>query len=167
MKYIVSLNCSTAWYRSLGNPRDNMCVCFLQVKMFLQKQRQGQEKLLPFWYSSPLDPTCQFMALLYAFMGLTNLSFISCFQLPAIELLSTLPRSPSINLLVICPTRELANQVAAEARKLLKYHRSLGVQVVIGGTKLPQEQRSMQSNPCQVVPNKFSALISSFSFMHW
>lgn len=143
-----------------------MCVCFLQVKMFLQKQRQGQEKLLPFWYSSPLDPTCQFMALLYAFMGLTNLSFISCFQLPAIELLSTLPRSPSINLLVICPTRELANQVAAEARKLLKYHRSLGVQVVIGGTKLPQEQRSMQSNPCQVVPNKFSALISSFSFMH-
>jgi ATP-dependent RNA helicase MSS116 len=119
--------------------------------MFLQKQRQGQEKLLPFWYSSPLDPTCQFMALLYAFMGLTNLSFISCFQLPAIELLSTLPRSPSINLLVICPTRELANQVAAEARKLLKYHRSLGVQVVIGGTKLPQEQRSMQSNPCQIL----------------
>uniref|UniRef100_A0A0E0JL87 ATP-dependent RNA helicase n=1 Tax=Oryza punctata TaxID=4537 RepID=A0A0E0JL87_ORYPU len=73
------------------------------------------------------------------------------FLLPAIEFLSTLPRSPSINLLVICPTRELANQVAAEARKLLKYHRSLGVQVVIGGTKLHQEQRSMQSNPCQIL----------------
>jgi ATP-dependent RNA helicase MSS116, mitochondrial len=49
------------------------------------------------------------------------------------------------------PTRELANQVAVEARKLLKYHRSLGVQVVIGGTGLPQEQRSMKANPCQVV----------------
>ncbi|KAL5226892.1 hypothetical protein ABZP36_015157 [Zizania latifolia] len=73
------------------------------------------------------------------------------FLLPAIELLSTLPRSPSINLLVICPTRELANQVAAEAQKLLKYHRSLGVQVVIGGTRLPQEQRRMQSNPCQIL----------------
>lgn len=59
---------------------------------------------------------------------------------------------PPINLLVMCPTRELANQVAAEARKLLKYHRSLGVQVVIGGTRFPQEQRSMQANPCQVVP---------------
>jgi ATP-dependent RNA helicase MSS116, mitochondrial len=41
--------------------------------------------------------------------------------------------------------------VAVEARKLLKYHRSLGVQVVIGGTGLPQEQRSMKANPCQVV----------------
>jgi hypothetical protein len=51
----------------------------------------------------------------------------------------------------MCPTRELANQVAVEARKLLKYHRSLGVQVVIGGTRLPQEQRSMKANPCQVV----------------
>ncbi|KAL6615593.1 hypothetical protein ACP70R_037863 [Stipagrostis hirtigluma subsp. patula] len=73
------------------------------------------------------------------------------FLLPAIEVLSALPHSPSINLLVMCPTRELANQVAAEARKLLKYHRSLGVQVVIGGTRLAQEQRSMQSNPCQIL----------------
>ncbi|KAF8696929.1 hypothetical protein HU200_036573 [Digitaria exilis] len=73
------------------------------------------------------------------------------FLLPAIEVLSALPRSTSINLLVMCPTRELANQVAAEARKLLKYHRSLGVQVVIGRTRLPQEQRSMQANPCQIL----------------
>ncbi|WVZ69656.1 hypothetical protein U9M48_018411 [Paspalum notatum var. saurae] len=73
------------------------------------------------------------------------------FLLPAIEVLCALPRSTSINLLVMCPTRELANQVAAEARKLLKYHRSLGVQVVIGGTRLPQEQRSMQANPCQIL----------------
>ncbi|CAO2208700.1 unnamed protein product [Urochloa humidicola] len=73
------------------------------------------------------------------------------FLLPAIEVLSALPRSTAINLLVMCPTRELANQVAAEARKLIKYHRSLGVQVVIGGTRLPQEQRSMQANPCQIL----------------
>ncbi|OEL30630.1 DEAD-box ATP-dependent RNA helicase 25 [Dichanthelium oligosanthes] len=75
------------------------------------------------------------------------------FLLPAIEVLSTLPHQrnqlrPPINLLVMCPTRELAIQVAVEARKLLKYHRSLGVQVVIGGTRLTQEQRSMQANPC-------------------
>ncbi|KAL5220181.1 hypothetical protein ABZP36_024894 [Zizania latifolia] len=79
------------------------------------------------------------------------------FLLPAIEALSTLPNSrrnqlrPSINLLVMCPTRELANQVAVEAKKLLKYHHSLGVQVVIGGTRLTQEQRSMQANPCQIL----------------
>ncbi|GJM93894.1 hypothetical protein PR202_ga10487 [Eleusine coracana subsp. coracana] len=78
------------------------------------------------------------------------------FLLPAIEVLSTLPHQrnqlrPPINFLVMCPTRELANQVAVEARKLLKYHRSLGVQVVIGGTRLTQEQRSMQANPCQIL----------------
>ncbi|XP_037413220.1 DEAD-box ATP-dependent RNA helicase 26-like isoform X2 [Triticum dicoccoides] len=73
------------------------------------------------------------------------------FLLPAIELLSTLPLSTSINLLVMLPTRELAYQVAVEARKLLKYHSSLGVQVVIGGTKLSQEQRSMRSTPCQIL----------------
>ncbi|CAO2176699.1 unnamed protein product [Urochloa humidicola] len=78
------------------------------------------------------------------------------FLLPAIEVLSTLPHQrnqlrPPINLLVMTPTRELANQVAVEAKKLLKYHRSLGVQVVIGGTRLTQEQRSMQANPCQIL----------------
>lgn len=52
--------------------------------------------------------------------------------------------------LVICPTRELANQVAAEANKLLKYHPSIGVQVVIGGTSLELEQRRIQTKPCQV-----------------
>ncbi|VAH61757.1 unnamed protein product [Triticum turgidum subsp. durum] len=53
------------------------------------------------------------------------------FLLPAIELLSTLPCSTSINLLVMLPTRELAYQVAVEARKLLKYHSSLGVQILV------------------------------------
>lgn len=77
-------------------------------------------------------------------------------QLPAIEVISKLPhlerdkKRPLINVLVICPTRELALQAAAEANKLLKYHPSIGVQAVIGGTRLTQEQRHMQANPCQV-----------------
>ncbi|KAE8778399.1 DEAD-box ATP-dependent RNA helicase 25 [Hordeum vulgare] len=79
------------------------------------------------------------------------------FLLPAIEVLSKLPSSQrshlrsSVNLLVMCPTRELANQVAVEAKKLLKYHRLLGVQVVIGGTRITLEQRNMQANPCQIL----------------
>lgn len=54
-------------------------------------------------------------------------------------------------MLVICPTRELASQAAAEANTLLKYHPSLGVQVVIGGTRLALEQKRMQANPCQIL----------------
>ena len=59
-------------------------------------------------------------------------------------------RRPPISVLVICPTRELASQAAAEANKLLKYHPTIGVQVVIGGTRLALEQKRMQANPCQV-----------------
>ncbi|XP_008791429.2 DEAD-box ATP-dependent RNA helicase 31-like [Phoenix dactylifera] len=79
------------------------------------------------------------------------------FLLPAIEVISKLPpgdrdpKRPSINVLVVCPTRELASQAAAEANKLLKFHPSIGVQVVIGGTRLTLEQKRMQANPCQIL----------------
>ncbi|GAU42361.1 hypothetical protein TSUD_350270, partial [Trifolium subterraneum] len=79
------------------------------------------------------------------------------FLLPAIEVVVKSPpadrdqRRPPIFVLVICPTRELACQAAAEATKLLKYHPTLGVQVVIGGTRLALEQKRMQANPCQIL----------------
>ncbi|XP_048132658.1 DEAD-box ATP-dependent RNA helicase 31-like isoform X2 [Rhodamnia argentea] len=60
-------------------------------------------------------------------------------------------KRPPILVLVICPTRELAVQAAAEANALLKYHPSMGVQVVIGGTRLALEQKRMQANPCQIL----------------
>ncbi|KAJ0963008.1 hypothetical protein J5N97_028130 [Dioscorea zingiberensis] len=79
------------------------------------------------------------------------------FLLPAIEVVvKSAPvdrdqKRPPVNVLVICPTRELACQAAAEAEKLLKYHPSIGTQVVIGGTRLALEQKRMQANPCQIL----------------
>ncbi|OAY49028.1 DEAD-box ATP-dependent RNA helicase 31 isoform X2 [Manihot esculenta] len=78
------------------------------------------------------------------------------FLLPAIEVVVKSPigrdkKRPPILVLVICPTRELASQAAGEAKTLLKYHSSTGVQVVIGGTKLALEQKQMQANPCQIL----------------
>ncbi|XP_043716785.1 DEAD-box ATP-dependent RNA helicase 31-like isoform X3 [Telopea speciosissima] len=79
------------------------------------------------------------------------------FLLPAIEVVVKSPpvdrdqKRPPILVLVICPTRELANQAAAEANTLLKYHPSIGVQVVIGGTRLPLEQKRMKASPCQIL----------------
>eukprot|EP00850_Spirogloea_muscicola_P005562 SM000025S08457 [mRNA] locus=s25:851171:854713:- [translate_table: standard] len=79
------------------------------------------------------------------------------FTLPAIDLMlraeardvaST--RGPSsIRALVICPTRELATQCAAEARMLLTFHRGLGAQVVIGGTNMNAEATRLARDPCQ------------------
>lgn len=79
------------------------------------------------------------------------------FLLPSIEVILKSPpisrdeKRPPIIVLVIVPTRELAAQAAAEAGTLLKYHAHIGVQVVIGGTKLPQEQKRLQANPCQML----------------
>ncbi|KAL9284443.1 DEAD-box ATP-dependent RNA helicase 31 [Arabidopsis thaliana] len=79
------------------------------------------------------------------------------FLLPSIEVVVKSPPTspdnnrPPILALVICPTRELANQAATEANTLLKYHPSIGVQVVIGGTRLGLEQKRMQTNPCQIL----------------
>lgn len=79
------------------------------------------------------------------------------FLLPSIEVVVKSPpvsrdnKRPPILVLVICPTRELACQAAAEANTLLKYHPSIGVQVVIGGTRLALEQKRMQANPCQIL----------------
>lgn len=79
------------------------------------------------------------------------------FLLPSIEVVIKSPpvdrdqkRAP-ILVLVICPTRELATQAATEASTLLKHHPSIGVQVVIGGTRLALEQKRMQANPCQIL----------------
>ncbi|VVB17904.1 unnamed protein product [Arabis nemorensis] len=79
------------------------------------------------------------------------------FLLPSIEVVVKSPptspdnKRPPFLALVICPTRELACQAATEANTLLKYHPSIGVQVVIGGTRLGLEQKRMQTNPCQIL----------------
>ncbi|XAR62973.1 RNA helicase [Bertholletia excelsa] len=79
------------------------------------------------------------------------------FLLPSIEVIVKSPplssdqKRPPILVLVICPTRELASQAAAEADTLLKYHPSISVQIVIGGTRLALEQKRMQANPCQIL----------------
>ncbi|KFK25226.1 hypothetical protein AALP_AA8G083800 [Arabis alpina] len=79
------------------------------------------------------------------------------FLLPSIEAVIKSPpvsrgtKEPPIIVLVVCPTRELACQAATEAKTLVKYHSSIGVQVVIGGTKLPTEERRLQKAPCQIL----------------
>lgn len=83
--------------------------------------------------------------------------FSSNFQLPSIHIVSKLPRtspdykqSSAINVLVICPNRELVNQVASEANNLLKYNPFIGVQVLIGGKSVATEEKNLRKNRCEV-----------------
>ncbi|KAL8150445.1 hypothetical protein V2J09_020253 [Rumex salicifolius] len=60
-------------------------------------------------------------------------------------------RVPPIYALIICPTRELASQIYAETRVLLRYHDGLGVQTLIGGTRFKDDLKRLELDPCQIV----------------
>ncbi|CAA7022853.1 unnamed protein product [Microthlaspi erraticum] len=78
--------------------------------------------------------------------------------LPAIETVVKAMRSSDVGhrvspifALILCPTRELASQIAAEGKALLKYHEGIGVQTLIGGTRYKLDQQRLESDPCQIL----------------
>ncbi|KAL0324321.1 UNVERIFIED_CONTAM: putative DEAD-box ATP-dependent RNA helicase 48 [Sesamum calycinum] len=79
------------------------------------------------------------------------------FLLPAIETVlkvtsgAIVQRAPSIYVLILCPTRELASQISAEANVLLKHHDGIGVQTLVGGTRFKVDQRRLESGLCQIL----------------
>ncbi|GFQ01330.1 putative dead-box ATP-dependent RNA helicase 33 [Phtheirospermum japonicum] len=81
------------------------------------------------------------------------------FLLPAIETVlkassssrSKPQQAPPIYVLILCPTRELASQISAEANVLLKHHDGIGVQTLTGGTRFKVDQRRLESEPCQIL----------------
>ncbi|KAL6496771.1 hypothetical protein OROHE_027333 [Orobanche hederae] len=79
------------------------------------------------------------------------------FLLPAIETVlkaSSLSKGqhvPPIYILILCPTRELASQISAEANVLLKHHDNIGVQTLTGGTRFKVDQRRLESEPSQIL----------------
>lgn len=81
----------------------------------------------------------------------------AAFLLPAIEAVlkatssNRIQRVPPILVLILCPTREIASQIAAEANVLLKYHDGIGVQTLIGGTRFKFDQKRLESDPCQII----------------
>ncbi|KAK9076703.1 hypothetical protein SSX86_005037 [Deinandra increscens subsp. villosa] len=81
----------------------------------------------------------------------------AAFLLPAIETVlkasinNTAKRVPPIFVLILCPTRELASQITAEANVLLKYHDGIGVQTLVGGTRFKDDQKRLETEPCQII----------------
>eukprot|EP00249_Psilotum_nudum_P022336 c28476_g1_i2 orf=636-2729(-) len=78
------------------------------------------------------------------------------FLLPAIEMILKAQSKHEnirnrIYALAVCPTRELAQQACTEARTLLHFHGGMNAQVVIGGNNIRNEQRTFQSEPCQIL----------------
>ena len=59
------------------------------------------------------------------------------FLMPAIHtVLSSNTRKPSIQVLIISPTRELATQITTQAQQMITFHKQLSVQIIMGGTNM-------------------------------
>lgn len=57
----------------------------------------------------------------------------------------------SIRALVLSPSRELAEQTFREAKRVIQFHASMGVQVVIGGTNMGAEAGRLKRELCDIL----------------
>ncbi len=67
----------------------------------------------------------------------------AAFGIPALELVDVQDRS--VQALILCPTRELALQVADEIRKLAKHKRGIRIEAIYGGDSIDRQIRSLKS----------------------
>jgi ATP-dependent RNA helicase DeaD len=67
----------------------------------------------------------------------------AAFGIPALELIDVQDRS--VQTLILCPTRELALQVADEIRKLAKHKRGVRIEAIYGGDSIERQIRSLKS----------------------
>ncbi|KAL1924975.1 uncharacterized protein VTP21DRAFT_4629 [Calcarisporiella thermophila] len=88
------------------------------------------------------------------------------FLVPAIEeAIKTTPkeRRNKVSVFIISPTRELAQQIASEAEKLVTFHR-LKVHCLVGGEKRYHQVRGLLSKPVDIVvgtPGRLKDLLES------
>ena len=71
------------------------------------------------------------------------------FAIPAIEAVN--PELRKEQVLVLCPTRELALQCSSEFKKLLKYKRGVKVLALYGGQNIDYQIRDLKSRPAIIV----------------
>ncbi|WP_041615786.1 DEAD/DEAH box helicase [Spirosoma linguale] len=67
----------------------------------------------------------------------------AAFGIPALDLIDVQDRS--VQTLILCPTRELALQVAEEIKKLAKYKRGIRIEAIYGGDSIERQIRSLKS----------------------
>ncbi|MFO1526209.1 MAG: DEAD/DEAH box helicase [Turneriella sp.] len=72
----------------------------------------------------------------------------AAFAIPVIEKISS---EKKLQAMVLCPTRELAMQVADEMRKILKYRKDIRVATVYGGQKIGMQFRELKEKPQIIV----------------
>ncbi|HRP68125.1 MAG TPA: DEAD/DEAH box helicase [Turneriella sp.] len=72
----------------------------------------------------------------------------AAFAIPIVERVTT---EKKLQAMILCPTRELAVQVADEIRKILKYNKDILVATVYGGQKIGAQFRDLKLKPQIIV----------------
>lgn len=95
----------------------------------------------------------------------------AAFSLPILDMIDETSRK--IQLLVLCPTRELCLQIAKDIKNYSKYMANIKTTAVYGGSSIMEQMRSLKDKPQIIVgtPGRVIDLINrkalDFSAIHW
>jgi ATP-dependent RNA helicase DeaD len=77
--------------------------------------------------------------------AMTGTGKTMAFGLPAIEKID--PENRAVQVLILCPTRELAVQVSVEITKVIKYKKNLYALPIYGGQPIERQLQGLRRNP--------------------
>ncbi len=95
----------------------------------------------------------------------------AAFSLPILDMIDDTSRK--IQLLVLCPTRELCLQISKDIKNYSKYMKDIKTTAVYGGSSIVEQMRSLKEKPQIIVgtPGRVIDLINrkalDFSAIHW
>ncbi|MDR2205416.1 MAG: DEAD/DEAH box helicase [Flavobacteriaceae bacterium] len=104
-------------------------------------------------------------------LAATGTGKTAAFSLPILDMIDDSSRR--IQLLVLCPTRELCLQITKDIKNYTKYLKNIKATAVYGGSSITEQMRSLKEKPQIVVgtPGRVIDLIKrkslDFSTIHW
>jgi len=131
-------------------------------EMGFETPTEIQQQSIPFISTSTQD----LIALAQTGTGKT-----AAFSLPILDMLN--PKSKDIQLLVLCPTRELCLQIARDIESYSKYLPKVKTVAVYGGSSITEQIRMLKTHPQIIVgtPGRVIDMIQrkalDFSSIHW
>ena len=139
-------------------PKDGVLANYMTNELFsnlkiCDESRRALSEVLKFTYMTHVQATCidpiqQGTDCLAK--SKTGTGKTLAFLIPSVETIRSQGKA-HISILVLAPTRELATQIAVEARKLLTFHAGAKVVVFVGGTNITGDRRAISGNTVTVL----------------
>lgn len=99
-----------------------------------------QQRIIPTLLNDTQDIVC---------LAQTGTGKTAAFGLPVLEKIE--PECPYVQVLVLCPTRELCRQIAQDLKNYARYIENLNIVSVYGGAGIEQQIKLLQKNPQIIV----------------